>query len=336
MSPSPAPHADHAGSVARVRIDRRRRAGREGRSDPGSDGFGAGGQDGDRCHRPGWPVRNTHAGARAPICSEPTSPATWAHADRSSKSGRAHARRRPSLCATRVAWLFPQSRRRRPTCPCSRRAWVAPRNPQAPAGRRSGPCSRLRPLPSGSPAEDDHSETAWRLRHLRRGILKDITVPPALLADADAPETAAFGAMRRQVCRGRPPASPPTSSPAYRLPANSICLTTGSFDSPKELFSARQFLAQHRVCLARGACRRPGGLVDARRAHPGRYFVLVRGRGIRDARARPVTASISACRTARSDTMAAIPRRCATSRTEAATWARSMGSTRSPSRPPWR
>src|SRR5437867_547668 len=30
---------------------------------------------------------------------------------------------------------------------------------------------------------DDHSETAWRLRHARRGVLKDATMPAAILAE---------------------------------------------------------------------------------------------------------------------------------------------------------
>ena len=37
-------------------------------------------------------------------------------------------------------------------------------------------------------ATDDHGDLAWRLRHVRRGILKDVTVPDVLLAGAsDAP-----------------------------------------------------------------------------------------------------------------------------------------------------
>src|ERR1051325_11717947 len=30
---------------------------------------------------------------------------------------------------------------------------------------------------------DDHSETAWRIRHARRSVLKDVTIPPELLTD---------------------------------------------------------------------------------------------------------------------------------------------------------
>ena len=153
------------------------------------------------------------------ICSGPTSPATWAHADRSSKSGRAHARRRPSPCATRVLW--PRS----PSVDQPARARGGPGRRRGIPGacyRRAGACSRLPAAQADSRAEDDHSETAWRLRHLRRGILKDITVPPALLADEmrrRRPRSERSSADRPR----RPPASTPTSSPAYRLPANSIC-----------------------------------------------------------------------------------------------------------------
>src|SRR4029077_13773842 len=30
---------------------------------------------------------------------------------------------------------------------------------------------------------DDHSETAWRIRHARRSVLKDVTIPLELLTD---------------------------------------------------------------------------------------------------------------------------------------------------------
>ena len=56
-------------------------------------------------------------------------------------------------------------------------------------------------------SDDDHSETTWRLRHLRRGILKDVTMPDVVLAD---------------VRSLRIPASR-TCSPACRSPVKSIC-----------------------------------------------------------------------------------------------------------------
>ena len=115
----------------------------------------------------------------------------------------------------------------------------APRNP-----RRLWPqirsLLRFRPLRQTRAAEDDHGETAWRLRHLRRGILKDITVPSALLADADAPETAAFGS---DVGRSAAASAGIAANLFAGIPFTGQfnLLTTGSFDSPKELFSADNF-----------------------------------------------------------------------------------------------
>ena len=102
-------------------------------------------------------------------------------------------------------------------------------------------------------------------------------------------------------------------------------LTTGSFDSPKELFTPDNFSRSIAYFSLAAPVARTGGLVDAWRADPGRYLVLVHRRGVRDARCRRVIATTSACRTARSDTTAAIPRRCAKSPTAAATSARVYG-----------
>jgi hypothetical protein len=89
---------------------------------------------------------------------------------------------------------------------------------------------------------DDHSETAWRLRHLRRGILKDITVTDALLGGGnDAPAgTNVFD-----------PAAGRSVGSTARFATNLFAgipftgqlnlLTTGSFDSPKQLFTRDNF-----------------------------------------------------------------------------------------------
>jgi hypothetical protein len=87
--------------------------------------------------------------------------------------------------------------------------------------------------PSASTKDDDHGELAWRLRHARRGVLKDATLPVDMLID-DEPDRGAsvFGRA---------------SDPA-RFAANLFAgmpfvgqvdlLTTGSFDSPRQLFTA--------------------------------------------------------------------------------------------------
>jgi hypothetical protein len=88
---------------------------------------------------------------------------------------------------------------------------------------------------------DDHGDVAWRLRHLRRGILKDATVTDELFAGLPD-EASHFGPGRS--------GSGAFSSPAH-LATNFFAdtpfsgqvnlLTTGSFDSPQQLFSNNSF-----------------------------------------------------------------------------------------------
>jgi hypothetical protein len=73
-------------------------------------------------------------------------------------------------------------------------------------------------------ADDDHSETTWRLRHLRRGILKDVTMPDVVLADS-RPQDSSFA----NVFTGVP------FTGQFNL------LTTGSFDTPRNLFTGDNF-----------------------------------------------------------------------------------------------
>ncbi len=81
--------------------------------------------------------------------------------------------------------------------------------------------------------DDDHSEMPWRIRHGRRGVLKDATLPEQLLADADDPSVATsfFGQLA-----GSPGrfvglfADAPISGQVNLLAA-------GSFDTPQQLFS---------------------------------------------------------------------------------------------------
>jgi len=54
---------------------------------------------------------------------------------------------------------------------------VAP--PQTPDATGTSGTSASTPDDTG-----DHSETAWRIRHLRRGVLKDATLPESVLADS--------------------------------------------------------------------------------------------------------------------------------------------------------
>lgn len=86
---------------------------------------------------------------------------------------------------------------------------------------------------SGSAGSDDHSETAWRIRHGRRGVLKDATLPEQLLADADEPSgtTSLFGQIAGSPGRFVGLFADAPISGQLNL------LTAGSFDSPEQLFS---------------------------------------------------------------------------------------------------
>jgi hypothetical protein len=80
------------------------------------------------------------------------------------------------------------------------------------------------------PGDEDHSETAWRLRHVRRGVLKDAVVPEGMLADAPDDE----GAPGPMAFLGRAASSFFTAAP---LSGQLNLLAIGSFDSPLQLFS---------------------------------------------------------------------------------------------------
>ena len=107
---------------------------------------------------------------------------------------------------------------------------------------------------AGATGDDDHGELAWRLRHARRTILKDATVPEAMVASADAPSD--DGGFGGQNVFGR------FSNSSARLASNFFAatpfsgqvnlLTTGSFDSPQQLFSSDNF-ARNTAYLALGA-----------------------------------------------------------------------------------
>jgi hypothetical protein len=88
---------------------------------------------------------------------------------------------------------------------------------------------------------DDHSETAWRLRHARRGVLKDATMPAAILAE-ETPDTNIFAPVS---FLGRAMGSPArlasgffTSTP---FTGQVNLLTTGSFDTPQQFFTVDSF-----------------------------------------------------------------------------------------------
>jgi hypothetical protein len=118
------------------------------------------------------------------------------------------------------------------------------------------------PAPAADPAgaaaadaagNDDHGELAWRLRHARRTILKDATVPEEMVAEASAPSDGGFGG---QSVFGRVTNSSArlasTFFAATPFSGQVNLLTSGSFDTPQQLFSSDNF-AHNTAYLALGA-----------------------------------------------------------------------------------
>jgi hypothetical protein len=119
---------------------------------------------------------------------------------------------------------------------------VEPVAPAAqPAGAGDGN-AQPGPQNGAAPSEDDHSELAWRLRHLRRGVLQDATVPDVIVAQELVPGATPGGAAaafaRAAGSSARLAASLFGSTP---FSGQLNLLTTSSFDSPQQLFSGDNF-----------------------------------------------------------------------------------------------
>src|SRR5262245_26826269 len=90
---------------------------------------------------------------------------------------------------------------------------------------------------TGKPPADDHSETAWRLRHARRGVPRDAVLPEDMLLDGDGEDDTGSIAMlfgRAVSSRARAAGNFFAGTP---FSGQLNILTTNSFDSPQELFS---------------------------------------------------------------------------------------------------
>ncbi len=87
--------------------------------------------------------------------------------------------------------------------------------------------------PSAITGNDDHSETPWRIRHGRRSVLKDATLPEQLIADAADPSEpfSLFGQIAGSPGRFVGLFADAPISGQVNL------LTAGSFDTPQQLFS---------------------------------------------------------------------------------------------------
>jgi hypothetical protein len=100
------------------------------------------------------------------------------------------------------------------------------------------------PEVSAPPAEGGRgtsNETVWRLRHARRGVLKDVSLPEGLVV-ADDPDGHAPGGFLPVDMLGRAVGTPARvasnffTDTAFSGQVN--LLTTGTFDSPQQLFSS--------------------------------------------------------------------------------------------------
>jgi hypothetical protein len=121
--------------------------------------------------------------------------------------------------------------------------------PVEPGGTPDAPGTPDNAAEPRGPVNDDHSEVAWRLRHARRAILKDVALPDDLFDDGAEDANTANVFSR-------------SGASAARLATNFFAdtpfvgqvnlLTTGSFDSPQQLFSAGNF-AHNTAYLALGA-----------------------------------------------------------------------------------
>lgn len=93
------------------------------------------------------------------------------------------------------------------------------------------------PSSSGSSSASDPGEAAWRIRHARRSVLKDLTIPDELLADGD--DAARKGGFAPLDVLGRASSGSLASNLFAVVPFSGQVnlLTTGSLDSPLQLFS---------------------------------------------------------------------------------------------------
>ena len=127
-------------------------------------------------------------------------------------------------------------RRARPSVPLLA-AGIGAAEPD-PAAAASAPGSESDPTAGDeTPEEADHSETAWRLRHARRSVLKDVTLPNELLAD-DGPADTFWPRQAFSRAVGSPARFATSFFADTPFSGQVNFLTTGSFETPKELFSS--------------------------------------------------------------------------------------------------
>jgi hypothetical protein len=98
------------------------------------------------------------------------------------------------------------------------------------------------PASTNADGADDHSEIAWRLRHARRGVLKDVTVPAELLADDTPHNLTGFNPSNALARAVESPARVATNFfEGMPFSGQVNLLTTGPFDAPQQLLTAENF-----------------------------------------------------------------------------------------------
>jgi hypothetical protein len=93
--------------------------------------------------------------------------------------------------------------------------------------------------PATDSVSDSHGEIAWRLRHARRGILKDVDVPDEILVTDTPPDASAFGGSVLDIIGSPARLTNLFAGTAFSGQVN--LLTTGSFESPQQLFNGDNF-----------------------------------------------------------------------------------------------
>jgi TonB-dependent receptor-like protein/carboxypeptidase family protein len=103
---------------------------------------------------------------------------------------------------------------------------------------------------NGGSRNDDHGEIAWRLRHARRAILKDVEIPDDVFGGEEAGDPGSFDRPSLFAVEGLSRLATNFFTSPFSGQVN--LLTTGSFDSPQQLFSGGNF-AHSTAYLALGA-----------------------------------------------------------------------------------
>jgi len=120
-------------------------------------------------------------------------------------------------------------------------AGFGPPVPTGTSGDAAPPDSANAPSSATSGTSDDHGEVAWRLRHARRSILKDVVIPDEIVAD-DAPRSGGAFVPQNMLSLFGSPAHAATDFFAGTPFSGQLnLLTTGSFDTPEQLFTSNNF-----------------------------------------------------------------------------------------------